>query len=271
MSEEEISRFAKGLAKRDKSFEDQWLRKLSISLDKTVGREIAKKVLQGSERLGASVNQQEIIDWTWKAVDRLDALVDENGRTRIMTSCACHFPEKRLLPLRAKYEETKDLDTVHKMLRELFISDLRNMLKLDEGLIKNVLSWGWGVAGVREGNTIIATKMPFQLKEHLEATDPEEKRYHYCHCPRIRGAIRSSKPKISKTYCYCGAGFYKDIWEKILQQPVEVEVLETVLDGADVCRIAIHLPPRVLCAEKSQNVSSGLLRPVLFPTVVDCR
>jgi len=43
-------------------------------------------------------------------------------------------------------------------------------------------------------------------------------------------------------YCYCGAGFYKGIWEEILQQPVEVQVLESVLKGDKVCKIAVHLP-----------------------------
>jgi len=47
---------------------------------------------------------------------------------------------------------------------------------------------------------------------------------------------------ISTTYCYCGAGFYKGIWEEILQRPVEVEVLESVLSGGEVCKIVIHLP-----------------------------
>jgi predicted hydrocarbon binding protein len=46
---------------------------------------------------------------------------------------------------------------------------------------------------------------------------------------------------LPKTYCYCGAGFYKGIWEEILQKPVEVEVLESVLDRGEVCKIAIYL------------------------------
>jgi hypothetical protein len=84
--------------------------------------------------------------------------------------------------------------------------------------------------------------LPFELKEYLKATDPREKGYHYCHCPRVREAIKLPEHGISTTYCYCGAGFYKDIWEKILQQTVEVEVLETALQGCCVCRIAIYLP-----------------------------
>jgi len=245
VSKEEIERFAKGLKRTNMNFESQWLAKFSRHLDETVGEEIRRKVMQGDEKLLASGDQQEIADWTKEAMDRLDALVDEKNRRRVMTGCACHFPEKRLLAVRAKYEETRDLDVVHKMLRELFVSDLRNVLKLDEKLIKKIVNWGWGVAGMREGNKIIATKMPFEFEEYLNATDPQEKRYRYCHCPRIREIIRSSGPRITSTYCYCGAGFYKGIWEKILQRPVKVEVLETVLNGSDVCRIAIHLPSEV--------------------------
>ena len=72
-------------------------------------------------------------------------------------------------------------------------------------------------------------------------TDPEKKRQVYCHCPRVRDALKTGVT-ISPAYCYCGAGFYKGIWEEILQAPVEVEVLKSVLKGDQVCTIAIHLP-----------------------------
>jgi len=245
VTERDISEFAKGLSKTNKAFEDQWLAKFSKGVENTVGSAVRLKVMKGSDRLAASANQQEVIDWTIEAMDRLDDLVDAKSRRDIMTGCACHFPDQRLLPLRAEYQRTKDIDKVHMMLRQLFVSDLKNVLKLDDELVNKILSWGWGVAGVRRSNTIIATKVPFELKEHLASTDPREKRYHYCHCPRIREAIKSPETRISKTYCYCGAGFYKHIWETILQQPVEVEVLESVLEGNDLCKIAIHLPSGV--------------------------
>ena len=37
------------------------------------------------------------------------------------------------------------------------------------------------------------------------------------------------------------AWLYKGIWEEILQQPVQVQVLESVLQGDQVCKIAVHL------------------------------
>ena len=89
----------------------------------------------------------------------------------------------------------------------------------------------------------MATKIPKSgyLIEYMKETDPDLKRQYYCHCPRVRDTMRASEI-ISPTYCYCGAGFYKGIWEEILQRPVEVEVLESVLAGGEVCKIAVHLP-----------------------------
>jgi predicted hydrocarbon binding protein len=58
----------------------------------------------------------------------------------------------------------------------------------------------------------------------------------------VRSIIKDGGEPLSKTYCYFGAGFYKGVWEYILGEPVEVEVLETVMHGDPVCRIAVHLP-----------------------------
>jgi hypothetical protein len=89
----------------------------------------------------------------------------------------------------------------------------------------------------------LATKIPKSgnLIEYFGVSDPQKKQELYCHCPRVRDAIKTDQ-QLSPTYCYCGAGFYKGIWEEITQQNVEVELLESVLQGDDVCRIAIYLP-----------------------------
>ena len=74
----------------------------------------------------------------------------------------------------------------------------------------------------------------------MKEEDPDKQREYYCHCPRIREMLRTGET-LSAAYCYCGAGFYKKIWEEILQQPVKVEVLESLLKGDSVCKFAIHL------------------------------
>jgi predicted hydrocarbon binding protein len=224
-------------------FERAWLAKFSGCLDEIAGEEIRKEVMKGSEELSSRSSRQDVTVWSKRAMERLEALVDKERRKTIMTGCACQYPKSDLQAMRKAYEATRDIELAHQMLQQQFESFLKNTLELSEELVAEIVSRGWGAAGVKKGNTIIATKIPKSgyLVEYMRETDPEKKRQYYCHCPRIRDVLKTSET-ISATYCYCGAGFYKGIWEEILQEPVEVEVLESVLKGDKVCKIAIHLP-----------------------------
>lgn len=228
----------------ENDFLKNWLLKLTHCLDEIAGEKIRKNVLQGSEKLSSGASPKERIDWIKEAMERLESLVDEKKRIEIMTGCACQYTQSDLDEIRKAYQESKDIDLAHKMLLEKFISFLRDSLKLDDDLIDDIVNRGWGLAGVKKGNTIITTKIPksANLIEYMKEKDLEKKRTIYCHCPIVKEAIES-KTKISPTYCYCGTGFYKGIWEYILGLKVNVEVLESVLQGDSVCRIAIHLPP----------------------------
>jgi predicted ArsR family transcriptional regulator len=227
----------------ERDFERAWLAKFSSCLDQIVGQEIREAVIEGSEELSSRSDRQAVVAWSRQAMERLDALVDEKRRKAIMVGCACQYPKSDLQAMRQAYEATGDVGLAHQMLQEQFESFLRNALELSDELVREVVSRGWGAAGVRRGNTIVATKIPKSgyLVEYLRETDPEKKRQLYCHCPRIRDVLKTSET-ISATYCYCGAGFYEGIWREILQKPVKVEVLESVLKGDPVCTIAIHLP-----------------------------
>jgi hypothetical protein len=230
-------------AERSPDFERRWLAKLSRGLREKAGEDVADAVMEGAEALSSDPDGREVIEWTCGALDKIDELVDETTRNEVLADCACQYPRERLEEMRKRYTETGDLDLVHGMLREQFLETARGSLGLDEGQIEDIKRRGWGVAGVRKGDRIIATKMPFRFHEFFEAETPTERRYQFCHCPRVREMIREGDERLSAIYCYCGAGFYKGIWEHILGRPVMVEVLESVLKGDDLCRIAIHLPP----------------------------
>jgi predicted hydrocarbon binding protein len=224
-------------------FESAWLAKFARSLDEVAGTRIRVEVMQGSDGLSSDSNRQDIVDWTRRAVERLETLVDEQDRKAIMTRCACQYPRSQLRGIRNEYQATKDIKAAHQLLQAQFESFLRETLHLNDELVEDIIGMEWGAAGRLEGRTIIATKIPKSgfLLEYMRETDPERKRQLYCHCPRIRDVLKTSET-ISSTYCYCGAGFYKGIWEEIVQSRVEVEVLESVLGGSEVCRIAIHVP-----------------------------
>jgi hypothetical protein len=224
-------------------FERAWLAKFSSGLEEVAGEEIRKQVMAGSEGLSALSDRDQVIDWSRQAMARLDALVDPQGRKEIMTGCACQYPKSQLQGIKRTFADTQDLDLAHRMLQEQFEAFLVDTLQLSDELVQEIVARGWGAAGVKDGNTIVATKIPKSgfLVEYMNEPDPEVKRQHYCHCPRVRDALKT-QDTISATYCYCGAGFYKGIWEEILGEPVEVELLQSVLRGDDVCQIAIELP-----------------------------
>ena len=224
-------------------FEKAWLGKLSGALDDTSGEAVRRQVMEGCEELSEDTPSEEVIAWSRDAMVRIDTLLDEDTGKEIMTRCACHYPSGQLQDVRLLFQKTGDVDAVLEVLRDRFTSFLRDVLGAEEELIRDILDRGWGLAGNREGNTVVATKIPKSgfLLEYMNESDPVKKRQLYCHCPRIRNVIESGE-MISPTYCYCGAGFYKDIWERILSKPVDVEIRKSLLNGDDVCSFAVHLP-----------------------------
>jgi effector-binding domain-containing protein len=204
----------------------RWLSRLAEGLKRFAGETARQEVMAGSEGLTADSAPREKAEWARGAMERLDAAVnDEETRRNIMVGCAHRFPKTRIERLRAEYVRLGNIDELLKIMHK------------DR-------SWGgvsFYAAPRREGNTIYITKVPYDPMRCQEATDAGEKRAYYCHCGLVRAAIRANET-ISRTYCYCGAGWSKQLWEGILEKPVRVEVLQSVLQGDDCCSFAIHLP-----------------------------
>jgi hypothetical protein len=227
-------------------FEKTWQAKISTGLDQILDPEERDRILAGAEDLEQSSSTLDKATWTCEMFTRLEEVTDEKTRQEILTGCACHYPKAELDDARGIFLETGDVDQVIDLLQAKFEDFLLEDLELDEELVGELVTRGWGLAGVREGRQIIATKIPKSayLEEYFETEDPQEKRKLYCHCPRVRDNV-GEDPHLPETYCFCGAGFYQGIWETVLREPVRVEVLESVMTGGDVCKIAIHLPESI--------------------------
>jgi predicted hydrocarbon binding protein len=53
--------------------------------------------------------------------------------------------------------------------------------------------------------------------------------------------VNATEEKISLTYCHCSKGFVKKLWESVLERPVEVSLIQSVISGAKECKFAIQL------------------------------
>lgn len=97
------------------------------------------------------------------------------------------------------------------------------------------------LSAVHHDGVLTLTKIPYDPSSYLSQSDPIKKRYAACHCPFVREAILKGKPSVSKHWCQCSAGFEKFHFETIMNKPLKVEVLQSVLQGDLVCRFAISL------------------------------
>jgi hypothetical protein len=102
------------------------------------------------------------------------------------------------------------------------------------------------LSGVRDGDTIYVTKIPYQPDKYLLETDKKKKRYLACHCTLARDAIISDNHSIDYEWCYCSAGFEKFMFDVVFEENTEVEVLESALRGDSRCRFAIKIPEKYL-------------------------
>jgi hypothetical protein len=116
----------------------------------------------------------------------------------------------------------------------------------EQRITKRVIEFVQGnqeiLSGVRQGDRIFITKIPYAPDDYLRETDPRLKRYHACHCPFVRAAIKTGSPAISPTWCYCSGGYEKFLFDVVFEEPVEVKVLETPLAGDNRCRFALKIP-----------------------------
>ncbi len=60
--------------------------------------------------------------------------------------------------------------------------------------------------------------------------------YDRCYC----GSVSRARPPFPATYCHCSCGWYRQLFETLLDRPVEVALLGSIIQGADRCRFVIR-------------------------------
>jgi len=161
--------------------------------------------------------------------ERIKKMVDivdrnkEHAKYKILSGCSHIFPTDQLKKLRNTYVEAEknEKDPVDAVIE---------FMKNDPG---------WNEPPVRNGNEIYAEKKPRDPKAFAEAKTDLERKKAYCFCPPIRENLDKG---MSKTYCYCGAGWYRQQWEAATNKEVRVEILTSILNGDDKCSFKVILP-----------------------------
>jgi hypothetical protein len=203
--------------------------------------------------LGTSSHKKAQI--TRIVMERLDHLVDAETQARIFSDSFRDLPITYYEKDKQKYQEIGDFDQYLEFKRAEFIAMLERLLaegrlffsqEIAQEVIDFVRADPEISQGVREGNILYVTKIPYMTKQYLAETNPNLKRYYACHCPWARESLRDGETPVSAKFCQCSAGFHKKSWEVIFGKPLQADVLESVLKGDSRCRFAIHLPDEAM-------------------------
>lgn len=186
-----------------------------------------------------------------KIIDRMEQALSPETCHSILKDSLRNLPDSYYVDARQKYQDSESLPDFLAQKGDEFIAFLRQLMKngelyftqpVTEEVIEYVEDHPEIRQGVLLGSQIIEAKIPYQTIDYLHETDPQMKAYYYCHCPWVRESIKSGEASVSPTFCTCSGGYHKRYWEATLGQPLEAEVLETVLDGGEWCKFAITLP-----------------------------
>jgi len=199
----------------------EWDRLLAEGAEKELGTHARQVIMQGVESITPDSSFEDYTAWVQTAIQRLDVMdISEEQKCRVVSFCAHVFPQERIDHLRGIYEQGQFDD----ILREMYSDEF------------------WYEKPVRRGSVVYMRKNPFNPEGYKNAATPAERRKAYCHCPFVHPYLAEVPSALSATFCYCGAGWYRRLWEGILGQPVRIEHVETLLKGNDQCTMTITLP-----------------------------
>ena len=215
------------------------------------GEEVQRRVYEGFELPPLGSPQEGYPMLTKTLVDRMEAELPSETCREVLTWNYHKVPAETFKESKERFEKASSIDEYLKDEHRRFVEELTGYMKegriwYEQEITPEVLEFVRRnqevCTGVRRGDRIYLTKIPYAPKQYLMEKDPTLKRYHACHCPLARSAILDGKPKIPPTFCYCSSGFEKFGFDVIFGEPAKVELLESALKGDMRCRFAIKVP-----------------------------
>lgn len=170
--------------------------------------DLESRMLEGS-RTPAWRRMEEAEQWIRRLMDNMDAILDDEIRSRLMQACG-----------RACYTKAFGVGSEEPPPSGALDSLLSAYQARGETEIR------------REGNTVYYQYGPSEQNPYgLRLLDG------HCMCP----VVESGPAELSPTYCQCSAGYVREMFERLTGEPCRVEVLESLRSGGSRCRFKVDL------------------------------
>jgi hypothetical protein len=179
-------------------------------LEQFTSPETRQMVLAGSEKALRSGKAEVISAWFKLAVERMQAAVDEPTRRQVMLACGrnCAAHNPRLI--------------------QTAVARRKRFPSLDAYLDAEQRHPPPGTLIEHHGDRIVEFFLPRLFSRPMR-----------CYCSLWRGLPEGEK--VPGFYCQCSEGFVRAYWEKVLERPVEVELVESAISDSKRCQFIIHL------------------------------
>jgi hypothetical protein len=215
------------------------------------GKAAQRKVFHDLEMPPLGSPQDSYPKLTKVIMDRMEAGLPARTCRDILTWNYHNVPIEAFKDSKERFEKTASIDEYLKSEHERLVDELEKCMRegrpwFEQEITPEVVEFVRGnqeiCTGLRQGDKVYLTKIPYAPGQFLKEKDPTMRRYYACHCQLVRTALRDGRPRIPATFCYCSAGFEKLHFDAIFGEPVEVELLETLLKGDARCRFAVRIP-----------------------------
>ena len=218
------------------------------------GEEKAEQLLSGFEPPQIGTPPERMPEATTEFMSRLEEGIGEEATREVLLTGPHAAPPEFHVKEREMFLASNDIDEYLKRRHEEFVKELRGHMENDtyfftQKIDQSVMDFVEGnreiSSGLRRGNKIYFTKIPFMAIEYLREDDDKMKRYYGCHCLLARESILTGK-QMSRNLCYCSAGYVKRPFEVAFDRELKAEVDKSFLWGDAVCRFTIEVPEDLL-------------------------
>lgn len=230
---------------------------LSNRLTSEFSKELRNSIFEDIKIPSLGIRPEEKPEYMQTIIKNLETKIGTDGCAEFLNRGLRDRYEEWRKPDREKFLKSKNIDAFLRQKHNDFVAELEKHLvektlfftqEMTREIVDYVKNDPHIESGVRRGKQIIIKKVPHMAKEYLSEKDERKKRYYYCHCPWVKEAFKGSEKPLSPVFCNCSAGFYRAYWEIVFDQPVRVDVLESLLKGDSICKFAVHIPDKVLAS-----------------------
>jgi effector-binding domain-containing protein len=184
-----------------------WFDRFNKQVEEVLGPQAKEEVIAPLSTLSIDSTASDRHKALCRSLRLLETKTNEVQQYVILSHCAHVFPVELIPPLQDLFRKTGSVDVVIEA------------MKTRGGFYPKNLR--------REGGVIYSEKGPANPIAYKDAKTVAERRRAYCFCPLIRDSIDET-PEV---FCNCSAGWPKQLWEGILETPLQIEITKSLTRG----------------------------------------